>query len=141
MRRTIATLTMILLEFVAPAAAQISKRVVFHSRLDNREEYADVWGYAAGGREYAIVREEHGTMFVDVTDPDNPIERAFVPGQDIGDNRGDVRTWGHYAYVVGRIFSPPGGLQIMDLANLPSSVSLANTFTQSFTSADTLSID
>jgi len=141
MKRTMATLTLILLGMVAPASSQTSKRVAFHSRLDIRDEYADVWGYAAGGREYAIVRELHGTMFVDVTDPENPVERAFVPGQDIGDDRGDVRTWGHYAYVVGRIFSPPGGLQVMDLAALPNSVSLVNTYTQSFQSADTISID
>jgi choice-of-anchor B domain-containing protein len=141
MKRTIATLTMILLGIVAPATAQTSKRVVMHSRLDNRDEYGDVWGYAAGGREYALVREKHGTMIVDVTDPDNPVERAFVPGSDLRLDRGDVKTWSHYAYVVGRVSPNPGGVQIMDLAGLPGSVTLANSYTQAFNDADTISID
>ena len=141
MRRTLATLATVLIALTAPATAQTSKRVVFHSRLAPHDEYAGIWGYAAGGREYALLGEFTGTMFVDVTDPDNPVERGYVPASEIGLDLRDVKTWGHYAYSSGRVFNAPGGLQIVDLAGLPASVTLVGTYTQAFNSGDTLFID
>lgn len=141
MRRTLAILAMALIGFAAPAAAQSSKRVIFHSRLAPHAEYAGIWGYAAAGREYALLGEYTGTMVVDVTDPDNPVERAYVSGTAVGLDLRDVRTAGHYAYSSGRVYSDPGGLQIIDLAGLPGTVSLVGTYTQSFNSGDTLFVD
>jgi len=42
--------------------------------------YADIWGYAANGREYALMGVTGGTSIIDVTDPANPVEVEFIPG-------------------------------------------------------------
>ncbi len=33
---------------------------------------ANVWGYTANGREYALLGARNGLIIVDITDPDNP---------------------------------------------------------------------
>ena len=59
----------------------------------------DIWGYVdQEGNEYALVGLENGTSFVDVTNPANPIEKAYIPGP-ISTWR-DLKTWGEYAYIV-----------------------------------------
>jgi len=43
-------------------------------------DYSDIWGYAAGGREYALMGVAGGTSIIDVTNPAAPVEVDFVPG-------------------------------------------------------------
>ena len=59
------------------------------------------------------------TLFIDVTDPTNPVE---VDRERGGTNCvwRDFKTYGHYAYGVGDFCSP--GLEIFDLSTLPDSV-------------------
>jgi len=97
----------------------------------------DVWGFVDlnDGREYAIVGLGNGTAVVDVTDPVNPVEVGTIAGLttvwrdikvqqffDSGANR-----WKAYAYVTAD--GVVQGLQIIDLTQLPASVSLAATYT------------
>ena len=82
--------------------------------------YNDLWGYvAADGREYAILGSRQYTHFIDVTDPDNPVEVAKELG---GSNCiwRDYKVYGHYAYGVADNCN--AGLEIFDLSNLPTSV-------------------
>lgn len=77
---------------------------------------ANIWGYAAGGKEYALVGAFSGMIVVDVTDPDNPVQIVQIPGPN--SEWREIKTYSHYAYVV----SEGGfGLQIVDLSNLPNS--------------------
>jgi len=94
---------------------------------------SDIWGHADlnDNREYAIMGLRNGTIVIDVTDPENPTEVGTIPGRS--STWRDIKvyqfqtgnTFEAYAYVTTE--APGDGLQIIDLNNLPSSVSLANT--------------
>jgi len=76
---------------------------------------ANVWGYAAGGREYALAGGALGLIIVDVTNPDSPQPIVQIPGPN--NLWKEIKTYKHYAYVV----SEGGqGVQIIDLSGLPS---------------------
>lgn len=76
---------------------------------------ANVWGYAAGGNEYALVGAKNGLSIVDVTNPDNPEEIIQISGPS--SSWREIKTYQHYAYVVSE---GGGGVQIVDLSNLPA---------------------
>lgn len=79
-------------------------------------ELANIWGYAAGGNEYALVGAQAGLSIVNVTDPNNISEIVMIPGPF--NSWKEIKTYQHYAYVV----SEGGwGVQIVDLSNLPGS--------------------
>ena len=46
--------------------------------------YNEIWGIAAGGKEYAILGSTAGTHFIDVTSPAEPTEAFFIPGASSG---------------------------------------------------------
>ncbi len=76
---------------------------------------ANVWGYTAGGHEYALLGAKNGLIIVDITDPDNPQQIVQIPGPS--NLWKEIKTYSHYAYIV----SEGGqGVQIVDLSNLPS---------------------
>lgn len=76
---------------------------------------ANVWGYTAGGREYALAGASKGLIIVDITNPDQPQQIVQIPGPN--NLWKEIKTYGHYAYIV----SEGGqGIQIVDLSNLPS---------------------
>jgi choice-of-anchor B domain-containing protein len=94
---------------------------------------SSLWGYADPDdhREYAIIGLRNGTGVIDVTEPTRPRVVGLVKGVDsfwreikvysVFNN--STKKWDAYAYVSteGR----NGGLQIIDLSNLPNKVSLA----------------
>ena len=60
---------------------------------------AAVWGYSGPhGIEIAMFGTEDGTVFEDVTDPRFPRQVAFIEGNPSAWR--EMRTWGHYAYIV-----------------------------------------
>lgn len=82
----------------------------------------DVWGYVApDGTEYAIVGRDDGVSIINLADPTNPVESDFVPG--IFSGWRDVKTWGEFAYVINE---DGNGLAVIDLSNLPGTVSSYN---------------
>lgn len=86
--------------------------------------YNDIWGYAADGREYAIVGSSTGTNFVDVTNPAAPVRVDYVEGRtNFGAIWRDYKTYSHYAYGVADGFNG-NSLQVFDLQYLPDSVHL-----------------
>lgn len=98
--------------------------------------YANIWGYAAGGREYAIMGVTGGTTIIDVTVPSAPVEVAFIPGPLAPPYEWrEIKTHSHYAYVVSEGTGSGAGMQIIDLSNLPNSATLAATYTATFTRA------
>lgn len=104
-------------------------------------DYSDIWGYVdSNGREYAIMGVGHGTTFIDVTDPYNPVEVGFVDGPN--SIWRDIKTYNHYAYVVTEGIGDEQGLQVVYLSDLPNSASLVTTYTnESFTHAHNIYID
>ncbi|MBL7797862.1 MAG: choice-of-anchor B family protein [Saprospiraceae bacterium] len=81
------------------------------------QNLANIWGYASGGNEYALVGAKNGLIIVNVTDPDNPVEIVQIPGPT--SDWHEIKTYQHYAYVVSEGGSI--GIQVVDLSNLPSS--------------------
>ena len=108
---------------------------------------SNLWGFvdADDNREYAVVGLNNATAVVDVTDPQQLVEVGLIPGVfsswrevkiyqvfDNGANR-------HRAYAYISTEGDDGGLQILDLSELPASVTLANTL-RDFSTAHTLYI-
>ncbi|MFM1746080.1 MAG: hypothetical protein RLZZ630_2017 [Bacteroidota bacterium] len=101
--------------------AQANLNVQFRGQLTygSSVDLANVWGYVDSlGNEYALVGTQTGLSIVDVTNPNNPVQRFFIAGTN--SYWREVQTWGKYAYV-----ATEGcclGLQIINLSNLPGSV-------------------
>ena len=102
---------------------------------------SNVWGFvdADDNREYAVMGHRSGTVVYDVTVPGNPVLVGNIPGN--GSLWREVKVYqvpdpagGHRAYAYVSTEAPGGGLQIIDLSNVPMSISLANTLTEFSTS-------
>lgn len=88
------------------------------SQLDYNVSLNDIWGWADGeGNEYALVGAANGVSIVNVTDPENAVEVAFVPG--VTSIWRDIKTWGTTAYVT--TDQGADGLTVIDLSDLPNS--------------------
>jgi choice-of-anchor B domain-containing protein len=97
---------------------------------------SNLWGFIDldDAREYAVVGVNNGTAVVEVTDPARPRVVGSVPGPvSVWREVKVYQPWdadfgrhAAYAYVVSE--APTAGLQILDLSNLPTSVSLLGTF-------------
>lgn len=93
-----------------------NSHVTFRSKLSFAgQTLANVWGYSAGGREYALAGGSKGLIIVDITNPDQPQQIVQITGPN--NLWKEIKTYGHYAYIV----SEGGqGIQIVDLSGLPS---------------------
>ena len=88
------------------------------SHLQYDTDLNDIWGYVApDGSEYAIVGLRNGVSIVDVSNPDDAVEVARIPGQN--STWRDIKTWGEYAYVTTDQSGTTEGLTVIDLTNLP----------------------
>ena len=112
-------------------AAQVNMSQLGHLDYDalHNSHLANIWGYTDElGNEYALVGvngsggNTGGLSVVDVSDPANPQEIAFIPGPT-SDWR-EIKTWGDYAYVT---TEASYGLTIVDLGPLPGSTTLPST--------------
>ena len=79
---------------------------------------ANVWTYAANGREYALVGASKGMSIVDVTNPDQPKEiKQLLDGID--NSWREIKTYKNFAYIT---TEGGGGLAIADLSKLPDTI-------------------
>lgn len=110
-------LTLILVPLLFAATTHAQNTNVDHRSTFtyNNQNLSNIWGYAAGGNEYALVGAENGLSIVNVTDPDNPVEIIQIAGP--ASTWREIKTYQHYAYVVSE---GGGGVQIVDLSNLPN---------------------
>ena len=80
----------------------------------------DIWGWtdSGSGREFALVGTARGTVFVEITDPYNPIHLGALPSfrSTINDPWRDIKTYGDYAFIVAEASS--SGMQVFDLTKL-----------------------
>ncbi len=89
---------------------------------------SDVWGYTApDGSEYAIMGILNGVAIVSV--PDLEILH-IIPGPQNDDQyyHRDMKTHGHYLYVVSENTGTNEGLQIIDLSGLPVKAELVTVY-------------
>ncbi|MEP7320946.1 MAG: choice-of-anchor B family protein [Saprospiraceae bacterium] len=108
-----------------PIHAQVFEyRTTGLSQWNLGNTYSDIWGYAANGREYAILGSATKIYFFNVTNPNNPVLiKEFGPYTSTSWR--EFKTYGHYAYAVSEVDA--SGLRIFDLQYLPDSVSLVRT--------------
>lgn len=89
--------------------------------------YNDCWGYTApDGKEYALLGVRSGTSIIEITDQGTLREVVFIPNPGGNSAWKDIKTYRNYAYVVNEL---EGGLQIINLAQLPVTATLAATYT------------
>ncbi len=107
---------------LSPIFAQYDqKNLELVSNLQYPSLANDVWGYTApDGTEYALMGLRSGVSVVSLADPASPVEIQYIPG-DYSSWR-DLKTWGHFAYVVADEQSSKEGVLVIDLSNLPDDV-------------------
>ncbi len=105
-------------------------------------KYNSVWGWknTAQNKEYAILGASSGTYFIEVTNPNNPIQRDFVAGRRASCVWREYKTFSHYAYLVSDD-AAPNSFQIVDLNYLPDSVHVVYDSDQLFRTSHTIFID
>ena len=115
-------------------------RMTLVGALDPRapDDYSNLWGYSDGTTWLAIIGSLNGTSFINVTNPANPVEVGFIPGPN--SQWREMKTVGHYAYIVTEGSGAGTGMQIVNLAN-PLAPVLVNTYSATFTTAHTISAD
>jgi choice-of-anchor B domain-containing protein len=100
--------------------------------------YSNIWGYVApDGTEYALLGVRTGTSIISLADPNNPVQRAFIPAPQ--SSWREIKVHGHYAYVA--TDATGNGLQIIDLSQLPVTATLVNTLNTYFNNCHDLLID
>jgi choice-of-anchor B domain-containing protein len=105
-------------------------------------KYNSVWGYAQGGKEYAIIGSTKGTHIVDVTNPSSPVQVDYVAGRRSNCIWREYKTYNNYLYMVSDDGgSPANSMQIMDLSYLPDSVHVVYDSNALIERAHTLFID
>ena len=87
----------------------------------------DCWGWTdvTTGREYAIMGVNNGTVFIEISDPLNPVYIGKLPTQTVSTIWRDIKVHKNYAYIVAD-FNPritteeerKHGLQVFDLTKL-----------------------
>ncbi|MBC8265704.1 MAG: choice-of-anchor B family protein [Flavobacteriales bacterium] len=129
--------------------AQFNTNLLFHwedttlvgsSAFNNT--YNEIWGVEINGAEIAIIGSTAGTHFFDVSNPATATEVAFVAGAYFGSGviHRDYHDFDNYLYVVcdeGNTST----LQIMDISNLPNSVSIVYDSNILFTKSHNIFID
>ncbi len=98
-----------------------NSNVALLGHLHSYQGYSNIWGYTnAQGKEYALLGASTGLSIIDISNPRQPVETAFVPGPGPTAWR-EIKTWSHYAYVVSEATTPNefSGVQIVDLSKLP----------------------
>ncbi len=78
---------------------------------------ANIGGYWANGKEYALVCLSNGLSIVNVTNPDSIFEVTTISGPN--SLWREIKTYKNYAYVTTE--AGASGLQIINLQNLPAS--------------------
>jgi len=107
----------------------------------SQTKYAGCYGWhnPVDNREYAIIGSTKGNHFIEVTQPQNPVVRDFVPGASQNSLWREIKTYQQYAYLV----SDDNGskFQIVDMSYLPDSVHVVYNSSALFTKAHTIFVD
>lgn len=139
---------LVLLGFNSIAQESMNVNLVYHwsdpelpASLAHNNTYNEIWGYAADGREYAIIGSTMGTHLFDLTDPFNVGEEIFIAGEVQGYQivHRDYHDYNGYLYVV--CDEGPSTLQIIDLSGLPNEVEVVYDSNELFFRSHNIFID
>ncbi|CAM1345972.1 choice-of-anchor B family protein [Tenacibaculum crassostreae] len=90
---------------------------------------SDCWGWTdlTTNKEYAIMGVFNGTVFVDITDTENPVYLGKLPTATVGKYWWDVKVYNNYAFIVSE--ADNHGMQVFDLTKLRNVTNPPTTFT------------
>ena len=90
----------------------------------------DSWGWTdpQDGKEYAIMGVNNGTVFVDMSDPINPIYLGKLPTSTDNSIWRDIKVYSNHAFIVSE--ASGHGMQIFDLTRLRNVANPPETFTE-----------
>jgi len=126
--------------FGASLLAQTNIQLISNLDEYHSSGYNDIWGYVDPmGNEYALLGVGSGTSIIDLSDPANPLEVAFIPGPQSVVR--DIKVHEQYAYTITEQTGTGQGLQIINLSDLPNSATLVNTIDTWFTRAHNIFIE
>lgn len=92
------------------------------SAYDNT--YNEVWGLAVNGREYGVIGSTFGTHLIDITDPAAPFEAFRIPGAAKGQMIIHRDYKDHAGYLYAACDEGASTLQIIDVSQLPDTVTV-----------------
>lgn len=134
---------------LAGAIGQAAQATLLDNWFDNsivpttsyNNRYNECWGFAANGHEYGVIGSTYGLHFIDVTDPTNAFEAFKVAGASAGAYliHRDMKDYNGYLYCVAD--EGPSRLQIIDIQDLPNSVTQVYNSNEFVTTAHNLYID
>ncbi len=92
-------------------------------------EANDIWGWTdtSTGKEYAIMGVDNGTVFVDISDAENPVYLGKLPTATFPSGWRDVKVYKDHAFVVSE--AGGHGMQVFDLTRLRNVTNAPITFT------------
>lgn len=84
----------------------------------NASALNDCWGWTdpTTSKEYGLVCSDNATVFIDITDPENPIILGQLRTNTFSSTWRDVKTYGNYAFIVSE--ADNHGMQVFDLTKL-----------------------
>ena len=90
----------------------------------------DSWGWTDpdNGDEYAIMGVKNGTVFIDISDPINPIYLGKIPTHTDNSTWRDIKVYQNYAFIVSEASNH--GMQVFDLTRLRNVSNAPETFTE-----------
>ena len=90
----------------------------------------DSWGWTDpdDGKEYAIMGVNNGTVFVDISNPINPIYLGKLPTYTSNSTWRDIKVFSNHAFIVSE--ASGHGMQIFDLTRLRLVINPPETFTE-----------
>ncbi|WP_418651152.1 choice-of-anchor B family protein [Tenacibaculum aestuariivivum] len=91
-------------------------------------EANDSWGWTdiTTNKEYAIMCVNNGTVFIDISDTNNPIYLGKVPTATNNSSWRDVKVYKNHAFIVSEAYNH--GMQVFDLTRLRNVPSPPETF-------------
>lgn len=85
----------------------------------NSSQAASLWGYTDedSGREFALIAMSDGTVFVEITNAENPVFLGKLPSHTGDSLWRELKTYQHYAFIVADS-NGAHGIQVFDLDQL-----------------------
>ena len=90
----------------------------------------DSWGWTDpdNGDEYAIMGVKNGTVFIDISDPINPVYLGKLPTHTTNSTWRDIKVYQNYAFIVSEASNH--GMQVFDLTRLRNVSNAPEIFTE-----------
>ena len=89
----------------------------------------DSWGWTdpTNNKEYAIMGVENGTVFINITDSNNPVYLGKLPTATVNSSWHDIKVYKDHAFIVSEARNH--GMQVFDLTRLRNVANPPATFT------------